>query len=98
MTNIALAEIRDIDGWMDLVEQVRDSFPGLETREALEEHRKTVLDFMSRDAAICAKREGRVVGARRLRGADDPLPARRDGSVPEAPPLNALFMVQALEK
>ena len=63
MTNIALAEIRDIDGWMDLVKQVRDSFPGLETREALEEHRKTVLDFMSRDAAICAKREGRVVGA-----------------------------------
>ena len=63
MTNIALAEIRDIDGWMDLVEQVRDSFPGLETREALEEHRKTVLEFISRKAAICAKREGQVVGA-----------------------------------
>lgn len=40
----------------------------------------------------------RFVCARRLLVADDPLPARRDGSVPEAPPLNALFMVQALEK
>ena len=63
MVNVELAEARDLDGWMGLVEQVRDSFPGLETREALEEHRRTVLDFMSRKAAICAKLEGQVVGA-----------------------------------
>ena len=63
MVNVELANACDLDGWMGLVEQVRDSFPGLETREALEEHRKTVLEFMNRNAAICAKREGRVVGA-----------------------------------
>ena len=63
MINVELAKACDLDGWMGLVEQVRDSFPGLETREALEEHRKTVLEFMSRKSAICAKREGQVVGA-----------------------------------
>ena len=63
MVNVELANACDLDGWMGLAEQVRDSFPGLETREALEEHRKTVLDFMSRKAAICAKLEGQVVGA-----------------------------------
>ena len=60
--NVELGKACDIDGWMNLVNQVKDSFPGLETREALEEHRRTVLDFMSRDAAICAKINGRVVG------------------------------------
>ena len=63
MINVELAKACDLDGWMGLVEQVRDSFPGLETWEALEEHRKTVLEFISRKAAICAKREGQVVGA-----------------------------------
>ena len=60
--NVELGKACDIDGWMNLVNQVKDSFPGLETRETLEEHRRTVLDFMSRDAAICAKINGRVVG------------------------------------
>ena len=35
---IRLAQARDIHGWMALVEQVKDSFPGLETAEALAEH------------------------------------------------------------
>ena len=34
----------DIDLWMDLVRLVRSNFPGLETEEALEEHRQTVLN------------------------------------------------------
>ena len=59
---IVLAKEWDIAGWMDLVEKVKKNFPGLETKEALEEHRKTVLDFISRDAAICAKSKGRIVG------------------------------------
>ena len=42
---VELAKACDLDGWMRLVEQVRDSFPGLETQEDLEEHRKTVLEF-----------------------------------------------------
>lgn len=35
---------KDIDGWMQLVKKVSSSFPGLETEEALIEHRRTVLD------------------------------------------------------
>ena len=60
--NVELGKACDIDNWMCLVNQVKDSFPGLETREALGEHRRTVLEFMGRDAAVCAKIDGRIVG------------------------------------
>ncbi|MDY3281301.1 GNAT family N-acetyltransferase [Dysosmobacter sp.] len=60
---IRLAAPGDLDGWMALVEQVRDSFPGLETREAMEEHRNTVRSFMARQEAICAAESGAVKGA-----------------------------------
>ena len=52
--DIKQAEVKDIDNWMQLVEKVKASFPGLETAEALEQHRQTALDFFSRKAAICA--------------------------------------------
>ena len=59
---IELGTRDDIDGWMRLVETVKDAFPGLETQEALDAHRHTVLDFMGRDGAICAKEQGEIVG------------------------------------
>ncbi|MGN0996988.1 MAG: GNAT family N-acetyltransferase [Candidatus Ventricola sp.] len=59
---IDLAAEQDLDGWMSLVERVKDAFPGLETGEALDEHRNAVSGFMSREAAICAKEQGRIVG------------------------------------
>ncbi|MGM9589646.1 MAG: GNAT family N-acetyltransferase [Faecousia sp.] len=59
---IELGTEQDIDLWMNLVEKVKDAFPGLETKEALDEHKNTVLDFMSRAAAICAKEQGEIVG------------------------------------
>lgn len=59
---IELGTEQDIECWMDLVEKVKDNFPGLETKEALNEHRNTVLDFMSRASAICAKEQGVIVG------------------------------------
>lgn len=59
---IQLGTEQDIDHWMNLVEKVRDSFPGLETEEALNEHRNIVLDFMNRNSAICAKEKGKIVG------------------------------------
>ncbi len=61
--NIALATTQDIDAWMVLVNQVKDGFPGLETGEALAEHRNTVLGFMENGFAICAKADNRIVGA-----------------------------------
>ena len=59
---IQLASPRELAGWMALVDKVKDAFPGLETREALEAHRETVLDFMQRNLAVCALAEGRVAG------------------------------------
>ena len=54
--------LRDIDSWMALVQQVRWNFPGLETQEALEDHRKTVLRFMGEHRALCVKDEDKVIG------------------------------------
>ncbi|MBO2516883.1 MAG: hypothetical protein CW338_06340 [Clostridiales bacterium] len=53
---------RDIDPWMELVTQVRWNFPGLETQEALDEHRATVLRFMGKKQAVCVKNEGKIAG------------------------------------
>ena len=57
---IRLAQAQDIDAWMSLVEQVRDVFPGLETTEATEEHRSTVLGFMKNSSAVCAAEADRI--------------------------------------
>ena len=53
----------DIEKWMNLVNKVKSSFPGLETKEALDDHRQTVLNFMRTASAICAKTEDQIVGA-----------------------------------
>ncbi len=60
---IKLATKQNIDSWMALVDKVKGSFPGLETEETLAEHRKTVLEFMDKGCAICAKDGDRIVGA-----------------------------------
>lgn len=62
MISIDYGSAKDIDSWMRLVEMVSSSFPGLETEEALAEHRQKVLDFMSRQEAICAKQDDEIVG------------------------------------
>ena len=53
---------QDIESWMELVRSVRWSFPGLETQGALDEHRNTVLEFMSQNRAICVKSGNRIIG------------------------------------
>ena len=52
----------DIESWMELVHRVSWNFPGLETEAALEDHRKTVLRFMSENRALCVKDDEKVVG------------------------------------
>lgn len=61
--NIQLAKPEHIDAWMALVKQVQDAFPGLETAEAMAEHRATVLQFIRSSSAICAVDGERVIGA-----------------------------------
>ena len=60
---IRLANEQDVDAWMALVERVRDVFPGLETAEALAEHRTTVLHFIQNTSAVFAVEEGNILGA-----------------------------------
>ena len=54
--------LRDIGSWMELVQQVRWNFPGLETQAALEDHRQTVLRFMGEHRALCVKDGDKVIG------------------------------------
>ena len=60
---VRFAKPQDLDGWMTLVERVRDVFPGLETAEALAAHRETVLQFVENSSAICVSESGQVTGA-----------------------------------
>ena len=62
MYTVVEGKQQDIDSWMELVKSVRWNFPGLETENALEEHRNTVLKFMNQKRAICVKDEGKIIG------------------------------------
>ena len=53
---------QDIDSWMELVKNVRYNFPGLETENALEDHKNTVLKFMKQKRAICVKDSNEIIG------------------------------------
>lgn len=52
----------DIEPWMALVSRVRANFPGLETDEAIGEHKNTVLKFMNRSEALCMKDGNKIAG------------------------------------
>lgn len=58
-----IGKVADIDSWMSLVEEISWNFPGLETKEKIEEHRKTVLRFMSKKQALCVKDDNeKIIG------------------------------------
>lgn len=60
---IRLGNTNDINNWMVLVDKVKKNFPGLETKEAMDEHKKTVLSFIKKESAICAIIDNKIVGA-----------------------------------
>ncbi len=59
---VCFGQADELDLWMRLVQRVRLNFPGLETDEGLEEHRQTVLKFMNKRQALCAKQDGSILG------------------------------------
>lgn len=52
----------DIDKWMKLVEAISWNFPGLETKEKIDEHKETVLRFMGKTQALCVKNGTEIIG------------------------------------
>lgn len=60
--DIRFGTIKDIDLWMQLVDKVKDIFPGLEAKEDMDEHRYAVLEFIDRGEALCAEVDGKIVG------------------------------------
>ena len=59
---VQFGNLADITSWMKLVKEVKWNFPGLETEEAFEEHKKTVMKFISQKRTLCVKEQGEVVG------------------------------------
>lgn len=60
--DVLLGAPNDIEPWMRLVREVRSVFPGLESESAVEEHKRTVLEFMAEDRALCVKDGADIVG------------------------------------
>lgn len=52
------AELGDVEDWMQLVDSVKDSFPGL----VVEDYRQTLIKNINRQSAICVKHKDRIVG------------------------------------
>lgn len=52
----------DIDEWMKLVEEISWNFPGLETKERIDEHRETVMRFITKGHALGVKNDKRIIG------------------------------------
>ena len=59
---ISNAQMEDLPSWLALVRKVRLDFPGLETEQGLAEYQAVVVKNITRQTALCAKSEGRVVG------------------------------------
>ena len=57
-----LGESSCIDSWMKLVRKVKWNFPGLETEESVNEHKQTVLKFMTKKQALCVRDREKVIG------------------------------------
>lgn len=60
--DVLFGQTDDINSWMTLVRRVSWNFPGLETDKSLEEHKQTVLKFMSKKQALCMKEYDKVTG------------------------------------
>lgn len=60
--NVVFGKEDDIELWLSLVREVRNNFPGLETEAAIEEHKRTVLEFMNERRALCVKSGEEIAG------------------------------------
>ena len=59
---VQLGRNQDVDEWMKLVEEISWNFPGLETKEGLNEYRETLLRFIGKDQALCVRNDTEVMG------------------------------------
>jgi len=59
---VQLGRNQDVAEWMKLVEEISWNFPGLETKEGLNEYRETLLRFIGKDQALCVRNDTEVMG------------------------------------
>ncbi len=59
---IEFANLDDLPSWMDLIDSIKEIFPGLHTQDLLLTYREVVIKNINRKTAICAKDKNSVVG------------------------------------
>lgn len=59
---INYATEKNLNSWMNMVEVVKDNFPGLETQEKLNDYKEMVKNSVNRQTAICATFGNMIVG------------------------------------
>lgn len=59
---VQLGRNQDVNEWMKLVEEISWNFPGLETKEGLNEYRETLLRFIGKGQALCVRNDTEVMG------------------------------------
>lgn len=59
---VQLGRDKDVDEWMKLVEEISWNFPGLATKEGLNEYRETLLRFIGKEQALCVCNYTEVMG------------------------------------
>lgn len=59
---VEFGKTSDINEWMKLVEEISWNFPGLETKESLDEHKETVMRFINKEQALCVKDGNKIIG------------------------------------
>lgn len=70
---IRLADRNDLSGWVQLVEPMRHLFPGLETRESMEDYARDIAGAISRQEALCAVENGEICGVLAFSRAENEL-------------------------
>lgn len=59
---VQFGQNNDINDWANLVNELKTSFPGLGTRDEINEHIRLVLEFMDKKEALCVKIDKKIVG------------------------------------
>ena len=57
-----MAELSDLDAWMEMLVIVKNNFPHLDTEEEINDYKQVVIKNINRKSAICVKYEEKVVG------------------------------------
>lgn len=60
--SLCYAEMNNVNSWINMINIVKDNFPGLDTPEDITSYRETVIKNIKRKTALCVKYKDDIVG------------------------------------